>query len=114
MAAEQWVTANEAMLDGLSKVDKKMTLSFEDFVANPLEKTNEILRFIGVSEPARLMADGALGIGAETFTVRNTNTASLERLGNRKSQIAPIIEPMMHKLSASPPVKSTARQKDCV
>ena len=114
MAAEQWVTANEAMLDGLSKVDKKMTLSFEDFVANPLEKTNEILGFIGVSESARLMADGDLGIGAETFTVRNTNTASLERLGNRKSEIEPIIEPMMRKLSASPPVKSTARQKDCV
>jgi len=108
MAAEQWVTANEAMLDGLSKVDKKMTLSFEDFVADPLHKTNQILQFLGVSDPAQSIANGALSIGAETFTVRDPNIASLERLGSRKSEIINIIEPMMQKLSAPSSVKSTA------
>ena len=110
MAAEQWVTTNDAMLEGLNQVDRKMTLSFESFVANPVEKTNQILEFLGVSGPEVSISEGAMRVGAEQFTVRNPNTASLDRLGDRKSEIDSIVEPMMATLTNISGVKKTTHK----
>ena len=111
MAAEQWATTNTAMLYGLNHVDRKMTLSFEDFVANPVEEANRIFEFLGVAGAAAATADGLLCVGTERFTVRNTNTASLERLGDRKPGIESIVEPMMARLADSSCVKKSTSKR---
>ena len=107
MAAEQWVTINTAMLQGLSLVDRKMTLAFEDFVADPAGNINQVLEFLGVAGPAVSISNGVLTVGAQQFTIHNTNTASLERLGDRKSLIESIVEPMMARLANVASVNKT-------
>jgi len=111
MAAEQWVTTNEAMLEGLRCVDKKMTLSFEDFVEDPAGKTIALFEFIGVTGSEVSMSNGVMRVGTQEFTVRNTNTASLERLGERASQIKATIEPMKKTLEELPVAKASTHKK---
>lgn len=101
MTAEQWAMTNRVMLDGIAKVDRKMILSFEETIEDPVTQVEKVFKFLGVDGGnTRFDKDNAtLIVNDKKFPLHNPNPASLARLGeNGKATIKPIIEPMMQEL----------------
>jgi hypothetical protein len=58
VCARQWVRSNEALLDGLAKIDQKrwMPVRYEDLVARPVEEIGRVMEFLHLPYEARVRA----------------------------------------------------------
>lgn len=96
---EQWVTANRAMIDGLSQVDHSLMINFENLVSDPISELENVFRFIGLENATMSFDDETLTVNEKSFSIRSPNAASLKRLGDDGAKVLkPIIGPMMQEL----------------
>lgn len=99
MSAQQWLSANDAMLKGLEAVEHKVIVAFEDLVADPVLVMSKLFRFMDV-EPVSLDVSGdQVMIGGTPFPFRNPNPASLKRLSDADlAVLKPFLGGMMQEL----------------
>ncbi len=97
--ANQWVLANELMLNSLEDMPNSIVVRFEDFVANPLQVTKHCVEFLELDSSIVSQSGKTLHMRDKKFEILNPNLASLERLGRAgRLESKPILEPMMHRL----------------
>lgn len=99
MVGQQWIDANEAMLEGLEGVKHGMKLSFERLVANPVDAVAGCFAFLGLRPLPLELHGSVLRIGEKQFDIRNPNPASLSRLdASAIAKLSPQIMSMMKRL----------------
>ena len=99
MCAEQWIAANERLLEASEKVTNFYPISYERLVESPAEVLVKVWRFLGL-EPAPVREEsGAVEIYGQRFPLRDMNPESLSRLApGDVEEIAPILGPMQARL----------------
>lgn len=102
MAGQQWVTANERMLEHAESVGSFKLTSYEALMARPEEVLGELFTYLGCDPAAAEMhtdADGRFHLGGRVFDLRNRNESSLARLSEaEKATLRPVLKPTMEKL----------------
>lgn len=103
MAGQQWIDANEAMLDGLALVSRGLKLSFEDLVADPVMAVRTSFEFLRLRPLPVSRQGSSLVVGERSFDIRNPNPASLARLGEEGlAALRSQLTPMMRRLGYEP------------
>ena len=81
MAIEQWLDANERILDVEKSIKKIMRLKYEDFVMDPESHLSRIWKFLELEDQRVSFENGDLSINNQTITLENMNSKSLARIG---------------------------------
>jgi hypothetical protein len=82
-SAAHWATANRCLLDDLTHLERKMFLTYEDVVANPLSQLDSIRHFLGLQAefPKGLLESiGAHSAAGRTAGLTDLNAESDRRL----------------------------------
>ena len=100
MTANQWVIANQDMLDGMAKVERKQIIEFEEFVAEPYSYLCDLFEKLELSTDCLQKTQTGISINGQSFDIKNPNPKSLERLSNEDiNEVTPVIAQMMNKLN---------------
>lgn len=97
--ANQWVCANEMMLDQFSGLPNSMLVGFEDFIADPVDTLVKAFEQLGVDSGSVSFNSGKLIIHGKEFILHDPNPASLQRFDDSsKAVVAPLLRSTMLKL----------------
>lgn len=109
MAGQQWVRANERLLEAADRVGRFHMLRYEDLVRDPAASLSSAWRFLDLEPMDVRVTDGAVRLGGREFRISNRNDESWSRLSEiDRASLADIIGPMMDRLGYG----STLRQRD--
>lgn len=95
MIAEQWVDANQQMIEGAKRVTRYMQITYENLVNNPKETLDEIWGFLDVEGPKCSYNNHILHLHDKSFRLTYMNDASLANLSRQSIEtINPVISGM--------------------
>lgn len=100
MAGEQWVAANERVLEAAQTVERYMMIKYEDLISDPVGTLTAIWSFLGLAVPPMETVPDGLKINGRTFHLEKNNDAqSLARLSKEDiDQLNPVISDMQQQL----------------
>jgi len=97
--ANQWVVANELMLNSFETTPNSLSVSFEDLVASPQRVIKSCFEFLELESEYISQSKNSLCIRGKEFELYNPNPASLKRLEMiGRLEAKPILENMMLRL----------------
>ena len=84
MAIEQWLDANERILDSEQSIGNAMRIRYEDFVADPETHLGNIWQFLNLDSQKAKFENGYLSINSRTIALENMNYRSLAKITSQE------------------------------
>ena len=103
MAGEQWVAANERLLEAANTVARFRMIKYEDLISDPVDMLGKVWTFLGLDLPHMEALRDGLIIGQNTYHIeQNNNTQSHARLSDDDvRRLTPVIRDMQERLGYS-------------
>lgn len=100
MAGEQWVAANERIIEASHSVERFMMIRYEDLTDDPVKTLTAIWKFLGLAVPQMDPVPGGLIINGKMFALEQNNDAqSHARLSEEEiRRLTPIIGSMQQQM----------------
>lgn len=100
LAGEQWVAANERVLEAKQKVERFMMIKYEGLISDPAGTLAAMWSFLGLPPPSMEAVPKGLKINGQEFHLqKNNDTQSHARLSvDDIAQLTPIISNMQQRL----------------
>ncbi len=80
MAGAQWVSANKMLMEGGEQVKRYYQITYEDFIAEPVQTLNNIWQFLNLDKPPTEFDGESVNVLDRSFLLKNMNKESLARL----------------------------------
>lgn len=100
MAGEQWVAANQRLLEAAKSSQRFMLIKYEELIDDPVGTLQKIWTFLGLDAPHMEKSPGGIIIGQQTYRLEeNNNAQSHSRLSaDDRGRLTPIIREMQQRL----------------
>lgn len=90
--AEQWVIANERLLENRTKVKNYWGITYEELAIDPIKYLKEICTFLGIEQPEIEEKGEEMIVNGRSFTIKNMNQNSINRLSEEdKKEIDQVV-----------------------
>ena len=110
LTAQQWVLANQQLLEGKNKVQRYMQIQYEEIIKHPDVVLDRIFSFLGLKPIDLMFSNNQLLISGKNFDIKNMNSESLANMSDQDlRQISPIIYEMQVQLGY--PIKKLYAQQ---
>lgn len=100
MAGQQWVLANETLLNGARQVQRYHQLKYESLVADPIGELEQVWKFLELCPVEMEVEQGMLRIGDTRLELQTeTNAASHARMSVEQfHKLTPVVAAMQERL----------------
>lgn len=99
MAANEWVVANQLLLDYRNTLQRYTVISYEELLSTPNEYLKYLFEFLDLEQPTITYTENSLFINGTRHELWDGNKYSISRLSNAQlEKISSIIAPMQQKL----------------